>query len=66
MLKHTFFHRPESTNLFQCSFPQTVTSYAEDYGPKQPVKTEISDFSTENKRNNPHPKEVINSRPVVY
>ena len=47
-----------STNLFQFSLPQTLTSYAEDYGPKPPTKTDISDFSTENMRNNPHPKEV--------
>ena len=50
--------RTDSTKLIQFNVPQNVTSYVEDYGPKPPSKTEISDFSAENLRNNPHPKEV--------
>ena len=56
---HLFF-RPASTKLFQASVPQTIPSYTDDYGPKPPTnRTEVSELSAQNRRNNPHPKEVI-------
>ena len=51
-------YRPTSTKLFQSTVPRTGASYAEDYGPKSPNRTKISDLSAANLRNNPHPKEV--------
>ena len=57
--------RPRSSKLFSCqgAYPEPLSSYAEDFGPKSLLNTHYvcSGSASGNRRNNPHPAEVCGS-----
>lgn len=54
--------RPRSTKLFTSKgkYPETLSSYVEDFGPKPILQTACvrSGTASGNRNNNPHPSEV--------